>query len=171
MVLRRAVGPRRTLFVGLTLFAAACASGDATPQGPVDDTPGVGPVRIVEKFDAPAGATDIENEAIKYVRTYDSSLRLTDDDGFTVKSTRLGADKRTHVRIQQTYKGVPIWAADLVVHAAEGKFRGLNGTLAVHLPGLDTTPGIDANSAMQIGKQLYLGQSKDTQVSGRKYSR
>jgi Zn-dependent metalloprotease/subtilisin-like proprotein convertase family protein len=153
------------------MFAAACASGDATPQGPVDDTPGVGPVRIVEKFDAPAGATDIENEAIKYVRTYDSSLRLTDDDGFTVKSTRLGADKRTHVRLQQTYKGVPIWGADLVVHAAEGKFRGLNGTLAVHLPGLDTSPGIDADSAMQIGKQLYLGQSKDTQVAGLKYSR
>ena len=153
------------------MFAAACASGDSTPQGPVDDTPGVGPVRIVEKFDAPAGASDIENEAIKYVRTYDSSLRLTDDDGFSVKSTRLGADKRTHVRLQQTYKGVPVWGADLVVHAAEGKFRGLNGTLAVHLPGVDTTPGIDADNAMQIGKQLYLGQSKDNQVASLKYSR
>ena len=170
MVLRRAVGPRG-LLLSMTMFAAACASGDATPQGPTDDTPGVGPVRIIEKFDAPAGMSDIESEAIKYVRTYDSSLRLTDDDGFNVKSTRLGADKRTHVRLQQTYKGVPIWGADLVVHAAEGKFRGLNGTLAVHLPGIDTSPAIDADSAMQIGKQLYMGQSKDTQVSGLSFAR
>ncbi|HEU5057746.1 MAG TPA: M4 family metallopeptidase, partial [Kofleriaceae bacterium] len=153
------------------MFAAACASGDATPQGPTDDTPGVGPVRIVEKFDAPANASDIENEAIKYVRTYDGSLRLTDDDGFNVKSTKLGADKRTHVRLQQTYKGVPIWGADLVVHSAEGKFRGLNGTLAVHLPGVDINPTIAADRAMEIGKQLYLGQSKDTQVAGLTYSR
>ena len=60
MVQRRAVGPRG-LLLSMTMFAAACASGDATPQGPTDDTPGVGPVRIVEKFDAPANASDIEN--------------------------------------------------------------------------------------------------------------
>lgn len=171
MVLRRAVGPRGMLLLSMSMFAAACASGDSTPQGPTDDTPGVGPVRIIEKFDAPAGASDIENDAINYVRTYDSSLRLTEDDGFNVKSTKLGADKRTHVRLQQTYKGVPIFGADLVVHAAEGKFRGLNGTLAVHLPGLDINPSIAADRAMEIGKELYLAQSKDNQVASLKYSR
>ena len=171
MVQRRAgaVGRRRTILVSLSMFAAACASGGPTSDSG-DDTPGFGPVRIVEKADAPVGS-EVESEAIKYVRTYDSSLRLTADDGFVMKSTRLGADKRTHVRLQQTYKDVPIWGADLVVHAAEGKFRGLNGALAVHLPNLDLNPGIDADRAMSIGKGLYQGQSKDNQVSGLNYSR
>ena len=169
MVLRRAVGPRRTLLIGLTLFAGACASGDAT-QGPVDDTPAVGPVRIIEKADAPVGS-ELESDAVSYVRSYDANLRLTDEDGFTLKSSRLGADKRMHVRLQQTYKDIPIWGSDLVVHAAEGKFRGLNGTLAVHLPDVDIKPTIDAANAMSIGKGLYQGQSKDNQVSGLKFAR
>ncbi len=152
------------------MFAAACASGEATQQGPGDDTPGFGPVRIIEKADAPVGS-EIESDAIQYVRTYDSSLRLTDDDGFVMKSTRLGADKRTHVRLQQTYKGVPIFGGDIVVHAAEGKFRGLNGQLAVHLPNIDLNPGIDADRAMSIGKGLYQSQSKDNQVSGLQFAR
>jgi len=151
------------------MFAAACASGEPQ-QGPGDDTPGFGPVRIIEKADAPVGS-EVESEAIQYVRTYDSSLRLTDDDGFVMKSTRLGADKRTHVRLQQTYKGVPIFGGDIVVHAAEGKFRGLNGQLAVHLPNIDLNPGIDADRAMSIGKGLYQSQSKDNQVSGLQFAR
>src|SRR6185503_12672558 len=135
MVLRRAVGRRRTLFIGLTMFAAACASGEAT-QTDGDNTPRVGPVRIIEKADAPVSGT-LEQDAVSYVRTYDSNLRLSDKDDFALVSSRLGADKRMHVRLQQTYDGVPIWGSDIVVHAAEGKFRGLNGTLAVHLPNLD----------------------------------
>ena len=169
MVLRRAVGPRRTLLIGLTLFAGACASGDATP-GQTDDTPAVGPVRIIEKADRDVGS-ELESEAVAYVRSYDSNLRLTDEDGFTLTSSRLGSDKRMHVRLQQTYKDVPIWGSDLVVHAAEGKFRGLNGTLAVHLPNIDIEPGISADNAMSIGKGLYQGLSKDNQVSGLKYER
>ena len=170
MVLRRAVGRRRTLFIGLTMFAAACATGDANHDSDGDNTPRVGPVRIIEKADAPVSGA-LEQDAVAYVRTYDSNLRLTDSDDFTLLSSRLGADKRMHVRLQQTYEGVPVWGSDIIVHAAEGKFRGLNGTLAVHLPKIDLNPSVDAARAMEIGKQLYTGQSKDNQVAGLKYER
>jgi Zn-dependent metalloprotease/subtilisin-like proprotein convertase family protein len=170
MVLRRAVGKRRTLFIGLTMFAAACASGDATPDGDGDNTPRVGPVRIVEKADAPV-ENDVESAAVQYVRSYDSNLRLTDKDDFTLISNRLGNDKRTHVRLQQTYQGIPVWGSDIVVHAAEGKFRGLNGVLAQHLPNLDLDPTLAASDAMAIGKQLYVAQKKDQQIASLKYAR
>ena len=119
MVLRRAVGSRNTLLVALSLFGAACSSGDSsTPQGPVDDTPAVEAVRIIEKADVQV-AGEVERAAIDYVRTYDSNLRLTEKDGFTLKSTKLGADKFSHVRLQQTYQDIPVWGADVVVHADE----------------------------------------------------
>jgi Zn-dependent metalloprotease/subtilisin-like proprotein convertase family protein len=171
MSLRRVVDLRAVLFAALA-GGAACSSGapgGSTP--PVDTTPAFEPVRITEKNEAPVASDDIERAAIDYVRTYDADLRLGPNDDFSVKSAKLGNDKLTHVRLQQTYQGIPVWGADVVVHASSVQFRGLNGALAVNLPNIDLDPAIAANEALSIGKGLYANQGKSGPATGLDYSR
>ena len=149
----------------LSVLAVACASGNPGNQSPSGShSPVVQPVHLIEKANAPMSG-DAAVAAVQYVRDHDSDLDLSNADDFSVLSVRQSADKRTHVRMQQTYQGLPVWGADIVVHGASGHFHGINGTLALHLPSMDLNPTLTADEALTIGKADYAVTGKTGRAS------
>lgn len=76
---------------------------------------------------------------------------------FRTETDKLG---NTHYRYQQTYQGVPVMGADMVVHAKQGKAVSANGKLVKKLQ-LTATPSVNANAAIQqaiafVGAQKYM---------------
>ena len=52
-----------------------------------------------------------------FIHAYRADFRLTQPaNEFRVHSVKTDALGLTHVRLQQTFQGVPVWAAELVVH-------------------------------------------------------
>lgn len=62
----------------------------------------------------------------------------------------------THVHLNQTYQGLEVYGARLVVHMNKLGVTGVNGVFVRDLEGLSTTPGISAAEAAQAA--VYLGQ-------------
>jgi Zn-dependent metalloprotease len=55
-----------------------------------------------------------------------------------------------HVRLQQVFKGVPVYGAELIAHSRDGYFDRLNGRF-VPSPNLSSTqPALDAQAALQV---------------------
>lgn len=75
---------------------------------------------------------DPRTSAARFLQEHASLLRLDDPDqelSFTRAET--DAAGATHLRYQQTYRGLEIWGRDLVVHVgADGRVSGLNGRYA-----------------------------------------
>ena len=64
---------------------------------------------------------------------------VTDDLGYT------------HVRFEQVYDGVPVWARDLYVHFDEtGRAYGLNGAYIPTPAGITTTASLPADAAYEV---------------------
>lgn len=58
------------------------------------------------------------------------ALGLQPDNGVTELRRSLGPDGTEHVRYQQTFKGVPVWGKQIVVHRdSGGNIRSINGQL------------------------------------------
>jgi bacillolysin len=56
-----------------------------------------------------------------------------------------------HVRFQQVYRGVPVWARDLYVHFnAQGVAYLVNGTYEPTPAGIETTPSKNADDVLQV---------------------
>ncbi len=56
---------------------------------------------------------------------------------------------QTHVRLDQVYRGVPVFGAELVVHMNDVGILGVNGTFVPNIE-LDTAPGLAAEEAAAV---------------------
>jgi len=64
-----------------------------------------------------------------------SVFGLTQDEGFTLLNQHTDFNKVTHVRYQQTYKGLPVWGMQTVVSSdAKNKVVRLNGNVTRDIP-------------------------------------
>jgi pseudolysin/vibriolysin len=169
MALVRSLG-RKMVLLAASVSAVACSTGDpvggqeppAVPEGAI---PVVEAVRITEK-DQALVAGEFSRAAVQYVRNYDAELGLTAMDDFKVGQVRQGRGKLLHVRMKQMHEGLPVWGADVVVHADnDNRFLGINGTLAKNLGQLDLTTSVGADEALAIGKADYAGKSKGGAVA------
>ncbi len=77
-----------------------------------------------------------------------SLLKIHDPSSeFKLVSTTTDAEGVTHVRFQQQYKGIEVWAKDLYVHVSRsGRVQSLNGRF-VPTPAITDTVGNTASSA------------------------
>src|SRR5262245_9503555 len=66
----------------------------------------------------PADA-DPGSAALAVVQRVADVYRMTPDDGFTVRSVRSDDVGQVHVRLQQTYRGLPVLGGELIVHIEE----------------------------------------------------
>ena len=120
------------------------------------------PVRYMEVATAQVGP-DLESAAVDYVRGLEGELDLglSAGDDFLVTSV-VEADGLAHVRLQQVYEEVPIAASEVIVHADETTFLGLNGVVTRHLDGFDVTPALPEDRALAIARDDHGG----SQLSG-----
>jgi Zn-dependent metalloprotease len=95
---------------------------------------------------------DLPKAALKYVRNTDQLTGY--DDDWQVRSTFNGS-ATSHVRLDQIHDGVPVWGADLVVHAQDTKVDFIAGNLVSNLGGFDVHPEIDASLATATAKADY----------------
>src|SRR5690606_17485073 len=110
---RKPGAPMRITPVLATLALASTSLGLAagattTASAADDDRPGV--MQLLEKH--PGAARDAQGQA------------------FTVRSTIVDPDGARHVRMDRTYRGLPVVGGDLVVHqGANGALDGVSQTL------------------------------------------
>lgn len=67
---------------------------------------------------------------------------------FEVRQAETDALGQTHVRLTQTYKGVPVFGAELVAHLTEGVVGLLNGQYQTVADGINTTPKLSMKQAV-----------------------
>ena len=82
---------------------------------------------------APAGAVDRDGaaaRAIAGVRDHAAATHAASNQGFKVIDTIVDRDGTTHVRMQRTYRGLPVVGGDLVAHESKsGTWKGSSQTL------------------------------------------
>jgi vibriolysin len=127
---------RRFVAAVLWLTAASSGCGDGGPSEEISTAP----VRHMELSTALAGA-DLPPDAIDYVRRVagELDLGLSPGDDFDVLSLDMRGGIR-HLRLRQTYLGVPVLASEVIAHADDTTFLGFNGVLTAHLEGFDVAP-------------------------------
>ncbi len=74
-------------------------------------------------------------------------LGLDADHGFALKNIVEEGASESHVRLDQTYKGVRVFEGEVIVHSRNGEVEGLTDALARGLR-LDVNPSIDAAEAL-----------------------
>ena len=89
----------------------------------------------------------IARSAVTAVQAHRGVAKVGDGQGFTVTDALVDPSGATHVRMDRTYRGLPVLGGDLVVHrGADGGWRGVSQTLG-SAPTFDTTPAVGADAA------------------------
>ena len=90
------------------------------------------------------GAVD---RALAAIRQNPAATRLSASDTFTAHGVTVDRNGTEHVRMERTYKGLPVIGGDLVVHSRAGAFKSASLTQAKPLT-VSTTPTITASQAI-----------------------
>jgi Zn-dependent metalloprotease len=94
-----------------------------------------------------ADAGDLARSAVAAAKAHPGATKAGDAQAFTVTDTVVDADGDTHVRMDRSYRGLPVRGGDLVVHqAADGSWEGASLTLG-SAPDLAVTPAVGRAAA------------------------
>ena len=86
-------------------------------------------------------ATAAASVAFQFIGQVGSLLQLDKpEENFTVSRTETDDLGQMHVRLAQTYRGVPVLNSELVAHLTDGEVTLLNGRYQPITAGLSTTP-------------------------------
>ena len=97
----------------------------------------------------PAGAQAAPDRpsALEALAAHPGLARATDGQAFSVTDRSVDQDGSTHVRMDRTYRGLPVVGGDLVVHQAPGgSLDAVSQTLKAPLD-LSAAPQVDAHAA------------------------
>ena len=139
------------LLAGVALMAAA----------PVQKTimPGIAPMpgpaaSLVGRERARQTA---ESAAESFIQSSPERLGILDpDSAFVLEGTDVDAFGASHVRFQQTYRGVPVFEREVVVHVANdssGVFAV--GNASESIPFMDVTPALQESEAVRTAKDSF----------------
>ena len=134
------------------LGAAACGGGDEVSTTVVTE-----PVNHDEVNNALAGV-DLAPSAVAYVLDSAGALGLglsTADDYDPMSETTTPGLR--HLRLQQTYLGLPVQNSILVAHADDTTFVGFNGYVTRNLDGFDVEPTLSEDEALAAAKADHAG--------------
>jgi len=91
------------------------------------------------------------------LRTQRAALAATEDDEFHLVRTIVDPDGASHVRYTRTYRGLPVYGGDIVVHnRPDGGYADSSVGLAAPLR-LDVTPVIDKKDAAATAIRTFTG--------------
>jgi Zn-dependent metalloprotease len=90
-------------------------------------------------------------QAKQFLQNSKSLFRINNaTDDFTMRKVSRDKLNMTHARFQQTYKGVPVWGSELILHSdVSNTVTAVNGRFTPDL-NLDVTPSILSDNAMGI---------------------
>jgi len=142
--------------VVVSAAAAAACSGEGAAPAPIVTEP----VWHLDVALSPA-RHDLAAAAPEYVQALDDELGLglSAEDEYQVVSVTAGRDGLRHVRLQQVHAGVPVAGGQLVVHADDSTFIGLNGYVTLHLDGFEVAPAVDQGGALEVARRERGAQS------------
>ncbi|WP_405899702.1 M4 family metallopeptidase [Streptomyces sp. NBC_00727] len=162
---------RRAARLLTATLACACASAIALPSAsasspaPPAPSPAAGPHAF-----APAPYTtnpsaavrrDVEADAKKALSAHGRAAHRGASDAFTVRNLVVDRDGSASVRFDRTYKGLPAYGGDVVVHLKnDGSYESLTSA-AEAAPALSTDPGLTASRAAKLSEKAFTG-SADT---------
>jgi vibriolysin len=96
-----------------------------------------------------AGARDVASK--NFLKAQTSLLRLNGSDDFSLLSSRTDELGQTHVRFQQTFRGLPVMGAEYIVHSDKrGAVTAMNGRFAPSDERMAAAPAISGYAAIQI---------------------
>lgn len=110
------------------------------------------------------------NDAVNFMNGRQKSLKLTTGDELNFKLKRVWKDNfnKNHIRLQQYYKGLPIFGKEVIVHTdSSGNVFALNGSSADAL-NINTTPSITAEKAIEIAKNKVNAPKETKQLKSLK---
>ncbi len=112
------------------------------------------PARVRSRVRANGETFSPEETAREFLRAERTLFALADPDKeLSVARTDRDALGRTHVRFAQSYRGVPVWPADLIVHLdPAGNVDLVNGAYVATPRDLPNRPVIDAPKAQEIAR-------------------
>ncbi|GAB3365774.1 hypothetical protein GCM10027431_07090 [Lysobacter rhizosphaerae] len=87
------------------------------------------------------------DRALTAIRMNPTATRLSAADGFTARSVIVDANGTEHVRMDRTYRGLPVIGGDMVVHSRAGVVQGTSVTLAAPI-NVGVTPALSADAAI-----------------------
>jgi len=100
-----------------------------------------------------ASESSIVESALKFLDNY-KELFLMHSPGAELKLNKAEKDKigMTHVRLDQSYKGIPVWASQIIVHFdKERRIYLVNGRYEP-TPAIETEPDITEEAALMTAK-------------------
>lgn len=111
------------------------------------------PIAFYGKVQTTAGnSQDAGEQALQYVAALQPASISEPLLEFTVSKVNTDAQGITHVRLQQVFRGVPVYGGEMIAHAKNGAFDLLNGRY-YPTPNLENvTPAVDAARAVELVK-------------------
>ena len=76
---------------------------------------------------------DSKAEALAALDVHGAAFRRGPDDGFTMRRLKTDELGMTHIRMSQTYKGIPVTGGELIVHLNSENVVGINGRFVADL--------------------------------------
>ena len=134
---------------GLPLAACAAPESEFESETPNltqagEQTQAASQLRRVNLHHAPALWAKVAQQGLS-----NTALGLDADEGFRTLRERTGVRGLQHARMQQTYRGIPIWGEHIITtHDASGKLVRMHGELVQGLGDIDVTPSISSKDAL-----------------------
>src|SRR6478735_12339945 len=98
-------------------------------------------------FAAASAQSPAVARALGLIDGHGKAAQRADADRFVVRDVIVDRNGTEHVRLDRTYRGLPVIGGDVVVHSRNGQFKGISQTLKTSgRP--DVSPAISASRAI-----------------------
>ena len=132
-------------------LARAAFPADALTQIQTDDATGV-PTFLAGRLAPPSSAAPAA-AAEAFVRDNAAVFGLGSRDAVAVRETTRDDEGMTHVRMQQSVGGVPVFGGDAIVHLDRtGAVVAYSGGLRAETSGVRTVPALSAGAALSVAR-------------------
>ncbi len=106
---------------------------------------------------ARADGDDANGRAVSNIDAHRNEARATREDVFASRGAIVDADGVEHVRLERTYRGLPVVGGDVVVHQTRpGGFLGVSATLATPVS-VDLRPSLSPAEAVAAATRAHGG--------------
>jgi Zn-dependent metalloprotease len=140
---------KKLLSAALLLTATLAFAKDKTETKiKIHDQDGNGNPTFVTGDMGKLGPGSADKAAKDFLKSQKDLLNLAGTEDFDLRGIETDALGQTHVKFQETLKGLPVFGAEYIVHSdASGNVVGINGHLAKDDVKLPRNPSVDAVTA------------------------
>jgi bacillolysin len=86
-----------------------------------------------------------------YLQEIQSITNIESPEDFVIRNIHVDDQNKSHVRLQQHYKGIPVYGSEIVIHLNEyGEGEVFNGRYAVIGEEIKTAPSVSATQAVNV---------------------